>query len=236
VAVRLPEVFVGGEGLARGPADVLGTLLHEAAHALAHVRGIKDTSRQGRWHNARFKALAEEIGIQVTRDASIGWSPLHLERFRPKEGALDGANQPFEVELDASGISVTVGADETMAEAIEAAGVDLPTFCREGTCGTCETYVLVTSLSVSCRRFCSLGSPPVQPPHEQLPVAAGAQCDDRTGTPGSLPARNHPGGSPGGRRGGEGPAPAPLADRRAPSNASLDQLLDRYLATLDVTS
>ncbi|GAA2864356.1 PDR/VanB family oxidoreductase [Pseudonocardia halophobica] len=67
---------------------------------------------------------------------------LHLERFRPKEGALDGANVPFEVELDASGITLTVGADQTMAEAIEAAGVDLPTSCREGTCGTCETYVL----------------------------------------------------------------------------------------------
>ncbi|WP_433502741.1 PDR/VanB family oxidoreductase [Pseudonocardia halophobica] len=67
---------------------------------------------------------------------------LHLERFRPKEGALDGANIPFEVELDASGVTLTVGAGETLAEAIEAAGVDLPTSCREGTCGTCETYVL----------------------------------------------------------------------------------------------
>lgn len=75
VAVRLPEVFVGGEGLARGPAAVLGTLLHEAAHALAHVRGVKDTSRQGRWHNARFKALAEELGIEVAKDPRIGWSP-----------------------------------------------------------------------------------------------------------------------------------------------------------------
>ena len=76
--VRLPEVFVGGEGLARGPADVLGTLLHEAAHALAHVRGIKDTSRQGRWHNAKFKALAEELGIEVTKDPRIGWSPTTI--------------------------------------------------------------------------------------------------------------------------------------------------------------
>ena len=75
VRERLPEVFVGGEGLKRGPVDVLGTLLHEAAHALAHVRGIKDTSRQGRWHNARFKALAEELGIEVTKDPRIGWSP-----------------------------------------------------------------------------------------------------------------------------------------------------------------
>lgn len=67
---------------------------------------------------------------------------LHLERFRPRDGALDGENSPFEVELEASGISVTVAVGQTLAEAIEAAGVDLPTSCREGTCGTCETYVL----------------------------------------------------------------------------------------------
>jgi hypothetical protein len=74
----LAEVFVGGEGLIRGSADVLGTLLHEAAHAVAHVRGIKDTSRQGRWHNARFKALAEELGVEVTKDPRIGWSPTTI--------------------------------------------------------------------------------------------------------------------------------------------------------------
>ncbi|BBG03812.1 MULTISPECIES: PDR/VanB family oxidoreductase [Pseudonocardia] len=67
---------------------------------------------------------------------------LHLERFRPKDGALDGENSTFEVVLDHSDISITVTADQTVAEAIEAAGVDVPTSCREGTCGTCETVVL----------------------------------------------------------------------------------------------
>jgi len=75
---QLAEVFVGGEGLQRGPAGVLGTLLHEAAHALAHARGIKDTSRQGRYHNTKFKTLAEEVGITVTKDPRIGWSPTEL--------------------------------------------------------------------------------------------------------------------------------------------------------------
>ncbi len=37
-AELLTEVFVGGEGLACGPADVLGTLLHEAVHAIMHGR------------------------------------------------------------------------------------------------------------------------------------------------------------------------------------------------------
>ncbi|MGD9989551.1 hypothetical protein [Pseudonocardia sp.] len=86
--VRLPEAFVGGEGLARGPADVLATLLHEAAHAIAHVRGIKDTSRQGRWHNAKFKALAEEVGIEVAKDPRIGWSPTTLPEATRREYAV----------------------------------------------------------------------------------------------------------------------------------------------------
>lgn len=75
---QLPEVFISGEGLSRGPGDVLATLLHEAAHALADVRGIKDTSRQGRWHNARFKQLAAEVGIETTKDPRLGWSPTSL--------------------------------------------------------------------------------------------------------------------------------------------------------------
>ena len=40
---QLPEVFVAGEGLRRGPVDVLGTLLYETAHALADTGGIKDS-------------------------------------------------------------------------------------------------------------------------------------------------------------------------------------------------
>ena len=54
--VKHAEVMISGEGLARTPADVLGTLLHEAAHALAAARGITDTSRQGRYHNKKYAA------------------------------------------------------------------------------------------------------------------------------------------------------------------------------------
>lgn len=73
------EIFVGGEGLQRGEDEILTTLLHEAAHALAHVRGIKDTSDEGRYHNKRFAALAKEVGLTVTQDGRIGWSPSRLD-------------------------------------------------------------------------------------------------------------------------------------------------------------
>jgi hypothetical protein len=62
---RLPEVFVGGEGLPVARPILLATLLHEAAHALAHIRRIKkDTSWQGHRHNAGFTSLAEEVRIR----------------------------------------------------------------------------------------------------------------------------------------------------------------------------
>jgi hypothetical protein len=68
------EVLIGGEGLARPLVEVLGTLLHEAAHGLAHTRGIADTSRQGRYHNRRFRALAVELGLDVADRPPLGWT------------------------------------------------------------------------------------------------------------------------------------------------------------------
>lgn len=59
------EILIAGEGLDRGPRLVFATLLHEAAHALAFARGIRDTSRGGRYHNRRFMAVATELGLQV---------------------------------------------------------------------------------------------------------------------------------------------------------------------------
>jgi DnaJ domain len=72
------EVMISGEGLRRTPHEVLGTLLHEAAHALAHERGIKDTSRQGRYHNRHFKTHAEELGLAVEHDDRSGWSAAKI--------------------------------------------------------------------------------------------------------------------------------------------------------------
>ena len=70
----MPEVFVGGKGLERGPVDVLGTLLHEAGHTPAHARNVKDTSRQGRYHTQRYAEVASQLGLDVKQANTIGWS------------------------------------------------------------------------------------------------------------------------------------------------------------------
>src|SRR5690606_17162912 len=71
------EMFVAGETLARGADCTVETMLHEAAHVLAQVRGIKDTSRQGHWHNQRFRRLAEELGLEYPKESAhpqVGFS------------------------------------------------------------------------------------------------------------------------------------------------------------------
>jgi vanillate O-demethylase ferredoxin subunit len=50
--------------------------------------------------------------------------------------------QQFVVRIPAQGLEVTIGADQTMLEALEAAGADMMFDCRKGECGLCEVRVL----------------------------------------------------------------------------------------------
>ncbi len=92
------ELSVGGEGLGRGAESVLATLLHEGAHGVAYVRRVKDTSRDGRYANARCRALGEELGLAVTQVPGIGWSGTELG---------PGTAEVYAAELDGLAAAIT---------------------------------------------------------------------------------------------------------------------------------
>ena len=75
--------------------------------------------------------------VLATAEA-MGWpkQALHSEEF-----IAPGTGLPFEVQLAASGKTITVGTAQSLLEAMEAAGVDAPYLCRGGACGQCETIV-----------------------------------------------------------------------------------------------
>ena len=66
--------MISGEGLARTPREVLATLLHEAAHALADARGITDTSRQGRYHNRNSPCSPTNSASTPPKTPGFGWT------------------------------------------------------------------------------------------------------------------------------------------------------------------
>jgi vanillate O-demethylase ferredoxin subunit len=55
---------------------------------------------------------------------------------------MNSTDAPFELRLARSQRTVQVAANQSAVEALEAAGVAVPTSCREGICGTCVTRVL----------------------------------------------------------------------------------------------
>ena len=48
----------------------------------------------------------------------------------------------FNVKLARSGLTIAVQADQSVLDALQAAGVQMPSSCQQGVCGTCLTRVL----------------------------------------------------------------------------------------------
>lgn len=68
---------------------------------------------------------------------------LHVEHFRAASTALNPDREiAFNVELRDSKLRVNVAPDQTVLHALRAAGVDVPSDCEEGLCGTCEVAVV----------------------------------------------------------------------------------------------
>jgi ferredoxin-NADP reductase len=67
---------------------------------------------------------------------------LRTERFVAEEHGPAVHDGPFEVELARTSTTVTVTPDISVLDAVHAAGIEVLSSCRQGTCGTCETTVL----------------------------------------------------------------------------------------------
>jgi len=74
---------------------------------------------------------------------SSGWSEaqLHYEFFSTQMVETDG-DQDFEVKLASSGKVIAVPKGRTVTQALAEAGIQVPTSCEQGVCGTCLTRVL----------------------------------------------------------------------------------------------
>jgi phthalate 4,5-dioxygenase reductase subunit len=81
--------------------------------------------------------------MQEVRDMTGHWSPsaVHFEAFA--EPARRAPNdKPFRVRLAKSGDLVDVPVGTTILEALRAHGLEVPSSCESGTCGTCRTRLV----------------------------------------------------------------------------------------------
>jgi len=78
------------------------------------------------------KALAQKAGFPAEN--------IHFELFA--RASQQSGDVAFEVEIASSGEVHTIPADQSIIEALEAAGLDLMYDCQRGDCGICQTDVV----------------------------------------------------------------------------------------------
>jgi len=128
----LDELAVYGDRVVIAPQDEvglleLGTWLDGAAN-----------------DDTKVYVCGPEPLLAAVENNCADWPPgkLRTERFVPREQSTPVRTEPFEVELARSAVTVTVTPDGSILDAVQRAGVNVLSSCREGTCGTCETTVL----------------------------------------------------------------------------------------------
>jgi vanillate O-demethylase ferredoxin subunit len=73
-------------------------------------------------------------------EAARGWpeETLHREYFAAPGDAGGGqVDLPFELQLVQRGLRIPVAADQSAVDALHAFGIEVPTSCEQGLCGTC---------------------------------------------------------------------------------------------------
>ncbi len=129
-----------------------------AAHLAPHTRCYVDDAPQNQRLDLAAVLSRPDAGTHVyvcgpagfidatlQQAHALGWQDanLHREYFGAALPAPEAAEAgAFEVRLAHSGKTMTVGAGETVIDALRGCGIDWPTSCEQGVCGTCLTKVL----------------------------------------------------------------------------------------------
>jgi ferredoxin-NADP reductase len=111
----------------------LGSRLHTYASRPDLSRILRDRPLGSHVYTCGPPPLLDAVRQQAT---VLGWplARVHWEAFNAAQ-----PGQAFDVELLRSGRRLRVGAEQSLLEALESAGLQIPNLCRGGVCGQCMT-------------------------------------------------------------------------------------------------
>ncbi|OPX10277.1 oxidoreductase [Mycobacterium sp. AT1] len=128
------ELSQYGDKVTVWPQDEFGML---------DLASVLDTPRE----DTLIYCCGPEALLHAVENACVAWpnGALHVERFaanpaarRPPQDSVDD----FAVVCQRSGVTIEIGPDDTILDALRARGISMLASCMEGICGTCETPVL----------------------------------------------------------------------------------------------
>ena len=111
----------------------LGSRLHTYASRPDLSRILRDRPLGSHLYTCGPQPLLDAVRQQAK---ALGWPTgrVHWEAFNAAQ-----PGQPFDLELLRSGRRLRVGIEQSLLEALESAGLQIPNLCRGGVCGQCMT-------------------------------------------------------------------------------------------------
>lgn len=140
------EMNIAAEVLDQNLEEIIDTLLHEMVHLYCRENGIKEVSRGGKYHNGKFKELAERCGLVCIKAGQYGWNTQGTGNDRLTEYAMEKGWNEIRISRGGSTwLPISTGAGGTAAGgAPTAPGGKRPSSTRKLQCPCCKNSVRAT--------------------------------------------------------------------------------------------
>ena len=136
------ELNIAAEVLNYPIEETLDTLIHEMVHLYCRQHDIKEVSRGGKYHNKRFKAIAEEHGLTCVPCGQYGWNTTPGDNL--VEYALNKGWNEILLGRNSLPPAMRTGATGTAQPGTAPGGGKRPSSTRKLICPKCSQSVRAT--------------------------------------------------------------------------------------------
>ena len=83
------EINISAEYISMPIECTIDTMIHEMIHLYCRENNIQECSRNGKYHNKKFKELAEKCGLKVYKTNTYGYNTTHEGNDKLTEYAIE---------------------------------------------------------------------------------------------------------------------------------------------------
>ena len=139
------EMNIAAEALNVEIEEVLDTLIHEMVHLYCRENGIQEVSRGGKYHNGKFKEIAEEHLLMCYKAGIYGWNTQGKDNDRLTAYALEkGWNEIRIARSSFTGFRGIAGSGAASSTPTAQNGERRPSSTRKLICPKCGNSVRAT--------------------------------------------------------------------------------------------
>lgn len=138
------EMNIAAEAANAPIEELIDTLVHEMIHLYCRENGIQETSRGGKYHNGKFKELAEEKGLKCFKAGQYGWNTQGMGNDTLVEYAIEKGWNEIKISRETAGGFGRVPSSGTASSAPGTRPGKAPSSTRKLQCPCCGNSVRAT--------------------------------------------------------------------------------------------